>query len=353
MRIERTKVKNIKYVDFYQFLWQELFAYSNRYSCFTQLKRRYPQMSSPMAENKSKDIGYALKLSKDYFDSARSSSMLSAPTLIYYGILNLVFALIIFKTNDKTLDNFARSHGLKLVSLPKNDADKKFFQFGIKVEETGTFPELLKIGPHDRTKISCTTRGIPSAYIGCSYISEEKPIVKTDYQLFELLSEVPEVWSEILNCQGITTKIYPGEMELLGDGRKILKFCIYNQHITRQKIEENFGILDHYTYHSSTLDYIFYQSQDSQAPYPVLKQNYCNESFFVSGTSTPLPDFVLYYLVFFIFGSIARYRATTWGDLVTNPKSRFLNMINILCDASIIKVPLLALSEFEESYINY
>ena len=60
----------------------------------------------------------------------------------------------------------------------------------------------------------------------------------------------------------------------------------------------------------------------------------------------------MYYLIFFILGSIARYRPNTWDILINSDNQKYKNVMETLAETSLLKIPLLVLSEIEDKLIK-
>jgi hypothetical protein len=100
-----------------------------------------------LSDRKAKQIIAYLEQGKEYFLSAKSTSEIGKPLLLYYGVLSLSRALILFCEDQKTEDQLAQGHGISAKSwkniLPQGDALEKFSELELEFSQ-GTFLELYK-----------------------------------------------------------------------------------------------------------------------------------------------------------------------------------------------------------------
>ncbi|MBI1929607.1 hypothetical protein HYR99_35840 [Candidatus Poribacteria bacterium] len=127
--------------------WEILAFYESRDLLDRTYKERFRRKPS---SSKLAEITYHLAQGREYFSSAKQSALLVRPLLLYYGVLALSRALILFLDYQKRECALQEKHGLKISNgkevLHKNEKEqgiKQLTELKLKFEE-GTFTELSR-----------------------------------------------------------------------------------------------------------------------------------------------------------------------------------------------------------------
>ncbi|MFA6270967.1 MAG: YaaC family protein [Candidatus Paceibacterota bacterium] len=111
----------------YTSIWQYLKRYQNVEFVKLRLKQEYPSLSTRLITTKSRHIADAVRQSEAYFNTAQSTELAIKPLIVYYGMMNLVKALIMFGDNKYTLNvttlekSGIAQHGLSIQGKNPND----------------------------------------------------------------------------------------------------------------------------------------------------------------------------------------------------------------------------------------
>lgn len=114
-------------VDKYKTIWQYLKRFQNFDFVKQKIISKYPSVSTRLANIKAKNISILIRQGESYFEASRESDLSVKPLILYYGMLNLVKALIIFSENRYTLGSTGfgkdslESHGLNIRTKTQRD----------------------------------------------------------------------------------------------------------------------------------------------------------------------------------------------------------------------------------------
>ncbi|MEZ2279700.1 MAG: YaaC family protein [Microcoleus sp.] len=368
MMLQESKTLRLRYLDLEKQIWKELsFFLDSKYlkQClkvnFKDLKIRPERI-----ENKANDIKYCIRQAKDYFESAKISSLITKPLLIYYGLMSLAIALLIFKNQDKVLDSISQSHGLQVDNYPIlcQVSRKKIMDIEANLNKKGTFFDIANLHFFERFNLSVKgTENIENAsktYKKAISFNETYPNC-TKVKLRDIFANITEIYKEVNLVHAIPGKVCLAspisyQRDAQQDDTLILR--VSKEFYTQDKLKENFSILENCVSYAETDDYWFYKSEQktnlSINDLPLIKNSILNETFIVADKGNDLiaSDLIIYYLVFFIFGSIARYKPSLWRIILEDPVHSLGTIPESLCEIAYTKLPLLILSEFNDVYLK-
>src|SRR5438270_8742338 len=86
-------------------IWQYLKRYENPEFVAKKLKKDYPGIASSLRKQKAQHIVDCIRQAESYFNTANMSELSIKPLILYYGMLNLAKALMLFGDNSLTLED--------------------------------------------------------------------------------------------------------------------------------------------------------------------------------------------------------------------------------------------------------
>lgn len=128
----------------YDSIWQYLKRYENIEFVKTRLKQECPNLSARYINTKSRHIADTIRQGEAYFHTALTTDLSIKPLIVYYGMLNLAKALIMFGDNKYTLNatelekSGIAQHGLTITNKSKSD-------FAIRNDQTDLLNEFCYI----------------------------------------------------------------------------------------------------------------------------------------------------------------------------------------------------------------
>lgn len=99
-------------------IWQYLKRYQDPAFVEKRIRRDYPGVADALRKKKARHIADCIRQAEEYFKTASTSDLSIKPLILYYGMLDLVKALMLFGDNALTLDDSTlkleglNSHGL-------------------------------------------------------------------------------------------------------------------------------------------------------------------------------------------------------------------------------------------------
>lgn len=129
MIIEKAEV--ISTPDLVQFAWRNLRQYQNVLFVEDYLCNLHgiPKAQKPNARKQAQQLRYCLVQAEEYFDAARTVTLVTKPVLLYYSVMNLAIAEVLLKqSGDSSLDRAREHHAhhglsLNVLSYPRNSQD--------------------------------------------------------------------------------------------------------------------------------------------------------------------------------------------------------------------------------------
>lgn len=360
---EETKSSLLRYIDLEKQIWRDIYTFIDirilKENLKINAKTNSEKITNDFAEIKAKDIQYCVRQAKDYFQSSKSTSLVTKPTLIYYGLISLVASLIIYKDRDKTLNSMRESHGLKnkypdsIKQVNNNNVSKdKILEISAEIQESGTFTELSQMDLFERFRLLIKKEGLPdSSKDFKQYLNFKQtyPNLK-EINLLLLFQNIPEIWKETKLSLKKEPCVYIGEAIATANDITVRFSKELN---TISELKNKFTFIEYSKFRESNDFYFFSLSKDLyQQHTPLTKNDIIGTQFLTANRNNNIitGDLILYYLTFFIFGSIARYKPALWRVILEDSYHGLNTIPEILCESSYIKIPLSILSEFNNNY---
>jgi len=166
-------------------IWQYLKRYEDPTFVNKRLRADYPSIGTILRKKKAQHVADCIRQAEAYFETARTSDLSIKPLIIYYGMLDLVKALMLFGDNQLTLDDDTlkneglNSHGLTHGTRCPNDVS-------IRDNVNNLLNEFCYIS------FGRNTNTVYSLLHECW--STNKPTNSTKVVLGDLLSAHPSTW---------------------------------------------------------------------------------------------------------------------------------------------------------------
>lgn len=304
-------------------IWQYLKRYEDPAFVVQRIKTDYPNVEKSLRDKKAQHIADCIRQAEEYFKTASGSDLSIKPLILYYGMLDLVKAIMLLGDNRLTLeDNVLKSeglnsHGLSHSVMPNTDD-----------EAIRDNPDNL-LGEFCYTKSAMTSNSVFSLLHQCW--SSARLAKNTRIELGSLLSAHPATWQSYTEHtkkipkyfkvkDGFRTTKNGYEHILLFDAT--FPFQAYNQKIG--KAEENNAFLQQQMPRLASL----YDNENISTPYGYVSKKIPNsleefqpayrastgESYTLADViqSNPLHPIEIEFLTMFILGSLTRYAPQKW-----------------------------------------
>lgn len=352
----------LRYINLEKQIWREIFTLSDIRILKEKLKKQSKidgeKMSDSYALQKAKDIQYCIKQAHEYFKSSKVASISIKPTLIYYAIINLAAAIIIIKKREKSLNSMREAHGLK-DKIPDNlkNGDSGINRDDIllisaEFQDSGTFTELLSLDlseyfilPIKHNSGGDTTKD----FLQTVNFSITNPNTK-ELNLLSLFGNIPEIWKENRLSLKKESKIYLGEAVLNNEN---ITCRISKELITIEEINRNFNLTTDSKVAESNNNFFFTLPKSSYANCtPLTKRDIIGNQYLTADKNNTVVtgDFILYYVTFFILGSLSRYKPSLWRFMIEDSMHGLNTIPEILCDSAYVKMPLYFLMELDNNF---
>lgn len=332
------------------------------------------------AKKQASEIRHCLIQAKEYFDAAKAVSLATKPVLLYYSIMSLALAEILFKqTADSRLEKLRAKHNchglqMQISSKPKTDnslqeSSKLIF---CKAQEDsnglprGTF-EVWRQSAREHPVGAYHTTNLQNGATQTSYRSHLHPINTPPpplpahgISLYECLAELPYMEDVLLSLGGepnfVRAKINVAQQGLSGD--PVSTLIIHPQ--KAERIEQFGSLVKADAAAINTLNIIetfpsgYLVSQTLKEGEPVIRSYPCSiclndEDIYFSCSDINFGEFGTLYLAMHMVGNFARYYPEIWLSHIEK-SSPLATAIEELCHHSFDRLPLLTLSELTRTY---
>lgn len=302
-------------------LWNQFKRFENFEVCLNYLKKCKKFDYSEKFNFRAKLIKYYITQAREYYFSAREASVLTKPTLLYYGASCLVKALIISK---RCYQDDSTGHGIK---VHKSNADD-LMGFRIKPVK-GTFLELYQVLENKNTKL----------------------IKSIDFNLEDLFSFIPELiddFENIFNKKSLAIKVdrirdEDGEY-LFYDGNYFVDVSILNDFFN------NIPNFDKYYLPLLVSSKGIVCFKRPQSDEDIVLRNIMGEEFLVSSLpsgekSIYLSQITVHFLILYLLSMLSRYYVNLWLSEKSSEETRYFYIIEKFLDISERKFPNMILNE--------
>lgn len=264
-------------------LWNQFKQFENKDVCLNYLKKCKKFDNSDIFKFRASLMKYYITQAKEYYLSARDSSVLTRPTLLYYGASCLVKALIVAK---RCHEDMSTGHGMQVF---KSNADDLM---DLRIcPRKGTFLQLCQV-----------------------LENEEIDIIKSiDFNLEDLLSLIPELnedFENIFNKKSLAIKVDRKKDE---DGEYLLYEGDYFSDVSIQKnyfdnIPNFYKNYFHPSFFSNGMSCFKKPLSDND----IVLRNIMGEEFLVSSLQSGenyiyLSQISVHFLILYLLSMLSRY----------------------------------------------
>ena len=302
-------------------LWDQFKRFENFEFCLNYLKKCKKFNNSEKFKFRAKLIKYYITQAREYYFSARDASVLTKPTLLYYGASCLVKALIITK---RCYQDDSTGHGIE---VHKSNADD-LMDFRIKPVK-GTFLQLYQVLENKNTNL----------------------IKSIDFNLEDLLSFIPELnddFKNIFNKKSLAIKVdrikdEDGEY-LYYEGDYFTDLSILNDFFN------NIPNFDKCYFPPSVSSKGIVCFKRPQSNENIVLRNIMGEEFLVSSLQVSenfiyLSQITIHFLILYLLSMLSRYYVNLWLSEKSSEESRYFYIIEKFLDISERKFPNMILNE--------
>jgi hypothetical protein len=344
-------------VDKYGTIWQYLKRYQNIDYVKKRLKTDFPAMSTRLINGKSRDISDLIKQGESYFEASKKSDLSIKPLILYYGMLNLTKALIIFADNKYTL----KSKGFGKESLESH---------GLNIRVKSTNPSDLTIRNNNSDLISefCYVQNSASIFKLLHACWSKNDLNKNmRFTVGDMLSMHPSSWKTYTSYCGQSPKLFlidgggfrtSTKYEHVIIFHSTTQFPLYNQlpgETAPQLLARLIPRLKKY-YSENPAHSFEYISKAAPRSLDEMVPNYrsiAGERYTLSDASTgsggniALSPIEVEFILLFIMGSLTRYIPQKWLGGIRYETSDQMYMLEAILNSVIISYPKMILEEFE------
>ena len=302
-------------------LWNQFKQFENHGVCLNYLKKCKKFDNSEKFKFRASLMKYYVTQAKEYYFSARDASVLTKPTLLYYGASCLVKALILSK---RCYQDDSTGHGIEVF---KSSADD-LMGFRIKPVK-GTFLQLYQVLENKNTNL----------------------INSIDFNLEDLLSFIPELnedFENIFNKKSLAIKVdrikdEDGEY-LFYEGDYFSNISILNEFFDNIP---NFGKYYLPPLVSPKGIVCFKRPQSNE---DIVLKNIMGEEFLVSSLQSSenfiyLSQITVHFLILYLLSMLSRYYVNLWLNEKSSDETRYFYIIEKFLDISERKFPNMILNE--------
>jgi hypothetical protein len=301
-------------------LWNQFKQFENYGVCLNYLKSCKKFDNGDKFQFRASLMKYYITQAKEYYLSARDSSVLTRPTLLYYGASCLVKALIITK---RCYQDDSTGHGIE---VHKSNADD-LMDFRIKPVK-GTFLQLYQVLENKNTNL----------------------IKSLDFNLEDLLSFIPELkddFENIFNKKSLAIKVDRIKDE---DGEYLFYEGDYFTDLSINDFFNNIPNFDKCYVYPSFFSNGFSCFKKPMADEDIVLRNIMGEEFLVSSLSSGensiyLSQISVHFLILYLLSMLSRYYVNLWLGENSSDESRYFYIIEKFLDISERKFPNLVLNE--------
>jgi len=332
----------------YQKMWDTFVYFESEPKTKQYLQAIYEQVDQKNGyrlafQNTSKFI-YFIKQSREYFNSAEKSNIFVKPLLIYYGMMNLIKAVVLTKDSSYPSNTSVLRHGITTRKLKKSSY--QFHDDEIKIQREGLIPLFYTV-------------------------MTQQPVEKIDgqkYKIKELLSILPELYDSY-KTSFHEQRIYPLSMSVINKHK--LEFHVNKEVLNHYQGNKNSLLSELNTYlhltsshfkiePSSNSTYIISLSSEIElnsqlVQHPMIIMDFKGQYFLkpIIESRLLLPPTMIYYMIMFNLGMLCRYETELWGEIIFSFSSEDMYIINEFLNNSMRVFPNLILNELFEGIIIF
>jgi len=305
-------------------IWDLIFYYTNN-----KYLKSYGFTDKPIDH-----IQYLRDQSYEFFLSEKYISLKTSPLLKFYGCMNLVKSLILYKKIKKGIESLDQKHGLKFIIEKKDFLKNILNNCKIKIETSGTFIELLELSHSNFIDTyknqEITLYQLINRYVDIyDFLDYKKHILPIDS--YKIIENPPKKDNSV--TIGIdNNKKYTLEIELYG-GDKQENFDEYKHNYPDHNLN-NFTIStiriqffsDNGLFSGNNpncLPIRFFFDNFTESHFIDIHTNYEDQSYLitpinVNGHNLLFTQIEIQYMISFMFSNLTRYYPDKWKKMIDN-----------------------------------
>ncbi len=303
-------------------LWNQFKQFENIDICLNYFKKNCKKFdNSEKFEKRAYLMKYYITQAKEYYVSSRDASVLTKPTLLYYGASCLVKALILAK---RCYQDDSTGHGLNVHKFKSEDLlDFKIYPV------TGTFLQLYQVLENS----------------DISYIKS------FDFNLDDLFSFIPELkddYEMIFNKKSLAIKV-----DRVKDENGVYLFYQGDYFDNEDLINNYFNNLPNFEKYYFTPNVSKDHMSCYKKPYEkgdIVIRNIMGEEFFISSLNQDnrfiyFSQITVHFLILYLLSMLSRYYINPWVSENSLDENRYFYIIEKFLDINMRKFPNLILNE--------
>lgn len=309
-----------------QSLWLELSFFESEGNTQQFLRQRFPRKYGRPSSlvDAAQQLSYAVKQANEFYDAASHMSSITSPLMYFYGMSNLVVALMVACSGQVVMSS---SHGLGKVFRNITSADVDTFT--IEVHGQGTF--------HN--------------FYGC--YSTPRRLKGTSWSLKELLSVIPELEHSFAEVYGEKSRVvkvvrrvhrdrrlaYIDDDRFADDANEVdvLIPRLHECYLLPPQLLPDGGLVLH---------------EKIGASEDITIRSVLGERYFILSTEKGacyywLPELSSHYMLMFALSMLVRYEARAWGECITKRLTGLPYLVERFLAVSARKFPNMILDEIK------
>ncbi|MFQ5691505.1 MAG: YaaC family protein [Nitrospinota bacterium] len=277
---------------------------------------------------------FSMQQAREHFASARGTTLLTKPLLLYYGMMSFMRALITLVSPDFFTDQEDLYHGIKMM-----DRDRSGYRLAerrVRVARNGLFPQVhaivdgKKIRETELSLMEVFTR-LPDLYYNCLYVYDLTDVEMNCARLIQAGVRKTDVdgtmWvqiemeSPLCDEPDRLPRLLREAFEVVEDASPVR---VWASALRSREINDLAGILIRLRELSLEDERFLIR------PVPSTK-----------GEPVQFSELELHYLMMFYLSSIARYQPHLWGELLIGRKTPETLLVRNFIESSEKKFPCL------------
>jgi len=307
---------------------KELWFYLGLFSQEGYVRRRLSDMHANLPIRKLRErafrINSCINQAKEYYEAAKSTSILTRPLLLYYGMYSLAKALIYLRNPLIDL-NTLKHHGLKQPEIP--DSPRKLLNSSAKLHRNGVFYHFSRFTQHNHCAISVGEEEghyESSGIIPMTTSFEDIPVGQ-EFLLRELLLSIPELFDVFLITEKKNHRLYEISLELSknisGNSKRLLTFYKKgDKRMSTKSLQRAFSEIKHNTELVTEKEDAILFDRSSREDYEKLVPQRLVEStshgLYLLSPDISTSDMNANFIIMFMLSNVVRYKPPLWQRIL-------------------------------------
>lgn len=280
---------------------EDIWLNLKHYSYIENIKRYFSEKGLEVNDDLSEVISGSILQAYEYFEASKSASLQTAPLLLYYGSINLLYGSSCLLSGIKLE---VKGHGMRLGSN-----------------------EQLKAILENKVKVINTDFGGFSTYVNALEATQVTESI--EFTISELLSSIPEIHKEYVNLFGIERSYVLPLEKVISENETTLRVDLksVSQDVMESMLNNVTGYnLNYHKYRVNNNDQAILQTKLNGIDISI--QSYHGNFYFpVSHQNSNFNSFFLQFIALFGLGTLCRYHTEVWTPFIRLDTSGEVNLI--------------------------